>query len=361
MQAAADNFGPARLLDAIRFSILSILEVTMLASRFPHRLIGGMLVLALVAAQFGCAVDRLRKPIADYQGATSVVTAQARLAFGEINRVERVRAVKTARRLGKRLDPRVLEAETTFLTGEDLATRLDALDHLDEYAKLLSQIVNSDAPDKVATSATNLETALNGLADRISKLANTSPPANAASDSASAATSKPNNVQFKKVFGIFASVTREVLVFVVRKKQNDALKRAVEAGDAPVNNLIDALKDDLRLAYALKRNNLDKDMVQVFQAYNKEITAPEPDKDRLDELEKAVIDNLDAQDAFYATDPTEALDKMKQAHSKMVAYARQDDDASLTEAVGAIQSFVESATRLGAAVVKLRSTNTEKS
>src|SRR5881396_429745 len=98
----------------------------MLASCSLRRLIGGILIVALLFVQFGCAVDTLKKPIADFEGAVSIVGAQARLAYGAINRVERIRAIKTARRLKKRLDPRALAAQTTYLTGEDLAARFDA-------------------------------------------------------------------------------------------------------------------------------------------------------------------------------------------------------------------------------------------
>lgn len=314
-----------------------------------HRAITPGLILALLVIQFGCAVDTLKKPIADFQAATSVVTAQARLSYGEINRVERIRAIHTARRLNRPLLLKELEAETTFLTGEDLAARLDALDHLTDYASLLSQIVSSDAPDKIATSASNLETALNGLAARIDKL-------NAAPAGGGAATStSPSTVNFKNKFGVFASVVREVLGFLAKKKQNDALKSAIKDGDAPVNDLIEAIKSDLHLNYLIKEANIDHDTVDVFKAYNTEVLKPQPDKNKLDGFEQAIIDNLEAQDTFRATDPSDALDKMKKAHSKMVAYASQDSEANLNEALAAIQSFVGSATRLGTAVIKLKS------
>jgi hypothetical protein len=320
-----------------------------------RRSIVGCLIVSLLLIQFGCAIDRLRKPIADFEAATLVVTAQARLAYGEINRVERIRAIKTARRLKRPLRANQLASETTFLTGEDLATRLDALDHLGDYAKLLSQIVNSDAPEKIGKSAANLETALNGLAARIDKLSN---PTAGGGGSAS---NSPSTATFKNTFGVFTRVVREVLGFLAKNKQSDALKRAIRDGDAPVNELIEAIKLDLQLNYANKRGNLDRDMADIFKAYNSEITKPQPDKAQLDEFEKALISNLDAQDTFRATDPTEALDKMKQAHSKMVAYANSDSDANLTESLAAIQSFVAAATRLGEAVIKLQATNSENS
>src|SRR5215467_11025398 len=92
-----------------------------------YRPILATFIAAILLVQYGCAVDRLRKPITDFQAATSVVTAQARLAYGEVNRVERIRAVKTARRLGRPLRADELKTETTLLKGEDLAVRLDAL------------------------------------------------------------------------------------------------------------------------------------------------------------------------------------------------------------------------------------------
>ncbi|HKP73703.1 MAG TPA: hypothetical protein VJT82_12235, partial [Pyrinomonadaceae bacterium] len=143
----------------------------MFTLRPARRFVASTLIIALLLAQFGCdEAARLRKPIADFEEATSVVSAQARLVYGELNRVERIRAIKTARRLKKRLDPRSLRREADLLSGEDLTARLDALDHLDEYAKLLSDIVESDVTDRIATSATGMKSALDSLAARIDKL-----------------------------------------------------------------------------------------------------------------------------------------------------------------------------------------------
>lgn len=320
-----------------------------------RRFAGVSLIIALLVAQFGCgAAERLRKPIADFEAATSVLTAQTRLAYGEVNRVERARAIKTARRLKKRLDQRTLQAETTYLTGDDLATRLDALAHLDEYAKLLSQIANSDAPERIATSAAGLETSLNALAARIQTLADA--PAAAGGNAAAA----PNNSAFKQKFGIFAAVTREVLGFLARKKRDDALRRAIDKGEQPVNEMIQAIKQDLALLWELSRANMGRDVSEAFQAYNAEIVKADPDDARLDEVETALIEILNTQADFHATDPTEALDKMMRAHTKLVAYARDGSAESFTEATAAIQSYVESATRLGTAVIKLRTTEAEK-
>src|SRR5262245_15320982 len=180
-----------------------------------------------VLIQYGCAVDRLRKPIADFQAATSVVTAQARLAYSEVNRVERLRAIKTAQRLQRPLRQNELLTQTTFLTGEDLSARLDALDHLGQYAGLLSQIVDSDAPEKIAASAGNLENSLNVLAARIEKLSEPAPTA----DSAMASSTTPNTKNFKAKFGVFTRTVTLVLGLLAKKKQNDALKNAVKDAD----------------------------------------------------------------------------------------------------------------------------------
>jgi hypothetical protein len=319
-----------------------------------YRLMPGFLIAGLLLLQFGCSVDRLKKPIADFEAATAVVTAQARLAYSEINRVERIRAINTARRLKRPLSAEELKTETTFLSGEDLAARLDALDHLGEYTKLLSQIVNSDLPDKIATSSANLETSLNGLAARIDKLTQ---PAAAAGGGVKSA----NTANFKTKFGVFTAIAREVLGFIAKKKQKDALERAIKDGATPVNDLIEAIKLDLQANYANKRANIDHDMADVFKAYNLEVLKPQPDSKRLEELGNAIVANLDAQEVFIATEPTAALDKMKEAHSKMVANAKDDSPANLNDALAAIQSFVSSATRLGQAVIKLQATTTTNS
>jgi hypothetical protein len=316
-----------------------------------YRFVAGFLIASLLAFQFACSIDRLKKPIADFEAATSVVAAQARLSYSEINRVERIRAVKTAQRLKLPLRVAELQAETTFLTGEDLAARLDALDHLGDYTKLLSQIVNSDLPEQIAKSSANLETSLNGLATRINKL--TQPVAGAGAGNAASA----NTANFKAKFGVFTRVASEVLGLIAKKKQSDALKRAIKDGDAPVNELIDAIKLDLQLNYANKKANLEHDMTECFKAYNKEVEKAQPDNKRLEDFGAAILANLDAQEVFRATEPTAALDKMKEAHTKMVAYARDDSPASLNEALAAIQSFVGSATRLGQAVIKLKDTD----
>ncbi len=327
------------------------------------RVLVGCLILTLLLAQVGCDVSaRLRKPISDFEEATAVVTAQARLAYVELNRAERLLAIKTARRLKKRLDPRQLRGEADLLSGDDLTARLDALDHLDQFAKLLVDIVNSDITEKVTTSANGLKTALDGLAARIDKLRDdqgTETSASSTGTSSEPVAEKPNNRRFKAAFGVVTTVASEVLSFVAKKKRDDALKRAIRDGDAPVNNLVEAIKSDLHIAFLVRQRNLDSEIQTVYQAYNTEIELKTPNQNQLDELEKAILANLEAEDAFYATDPTEALNRMQEAHTKMVRFANQQ--ASETELLGAVQSYVEAATRLGAAVVKLKAKNSENS
>jgi hypothetical protein len=330
-------------------------EKLMFSTTVLRRFVGGCLIITILLFQLGCdAAGRLRKPIKDFADATSVVTAQVRLSYNEINRLERIRVIQAARRHGQRLEPRSLRREADLLPGEELATRLEALSQLEQHAQMLEELVTSDVTERIATSADELEGALNGLAGRIDKLRAPAPAAPGADT-----TARPDNNRFKEKFGVFSRVVSEVLKLVAKKKRDDALKRAISGGDAPVNDLIEAIKLDLTAVFLNGRARLDKEIQTTFSTYNTEISAAERNQSRLDDLEKEILDMLEAEDTFYASDPTATLDNMKAAHSKMVAYANQPTTESFTQTLAAVQAFVESATRLGEAVIKLRAKNNQ--
>jgi hypothetical protein len=332
----------------------------MLSFSLQRRFSVGCLIGALLLAQIGCDLPaRLRKPITDFADATNVVTTQARLVYGELNRIERIRSIKRSRRLKERLNLQQLRKDAELIRSEELLARFDALDHLDQYARLLSDIVNSDVTDRIANSANNLNTELKGLVVRIHKLNENSSPDTPAGDTTNTSEAKPNNGNFIKKFDAFSKIAQVVLDFIVKKKRDDALKNAIKDGDAPVNDLIEAVKSDLGVVFKVRRRNLDSNLVEIFQKYNEEISSTQPNQAKLDDLEQEVISSLEVEEVFYATDPTEALDKMKIAHSKMVNYANQPTNE--TEVLASIQSFVEAATRLGAAIVKLKAKDKQNS
>lgn len=308
------------------------------------------LITIFIIFNSSCLVDRLREPIKNFEAATSVVVAQSKLSFSELNRIERSRFIKKSISLKQPIRANQLIEETTFYSAEDLEARYDALAHLSEYASLLSQLVNSKALDEIAKSATNLEASLNALAVRIKTLSDAyqPPPANSEAK-------KPNDNKLYEKFKVFSAIAREVLSLLAKKKQEKELKNAILNGETPVKELLETLRDDLKIPFVKKRERIEREMTDAFKSYNLEVAKGEnANKAKLEEYGKTILDNLEAQDIFYAANPTEAIDKMQDAHSKMIALAKEESSSNLADAITSIQLFVESANRLGTAVIKLK-------
>jgi predicted DNA-binding ribbon-helix-helix protein len=293
-------------------------------------------LLVVVLASLGCGRAGFVEPVTSFQEASSVVIASTRLYLTELNKIEREHYLTD--QASKKLQIKLPELEAVqVFSQEGLKARLDALDQLARYGALLSRLAKSDAPERVKAEAETLGTSLRDLTETVNTL-------NGDDDKA-----------FKNAVGPAAALIGEVLNLVVEQRLREALKAAVERGEAPVNRLVAAIGSDLVIAYERKRNLLSNLRVAFVDQYNVEQQKPAPDLGRLRALADQVRAHEDRWEVFASANPATGLDAMRDAHTALVSYARSagrvTDLASLVEAM---EAFSARARRLGQAVVALQ-------
>jgi hypothetical protein len=351
-----------------------------------------MLVSSLVLSQLGCSMaERMKEPIAKFQAATKVVSTNARKAYNSVNGPAVTRALRDAQLdfericdpLPQRVEPGATPEDdirpvcppdaknitkARILSTEDLSARFDALQSLDEYADLLVSVANSDAPEKIEASASKLKKSLDDLAARIANVSAGSP------GPGGSGTNRPNTAKFKAAFGLFSTVVGEVLSLFARKRRDKALKKAINDGEKPVSDLIEAINEDVQAFWMKEGDAYVKRVVAATLALNTELLAAKAvhdaldapgkaanlkarksdlDQARLTKLRDDLMKAINDQATFEATNPSDAISKMGAAHTRMIEYARRPTSASFLESVRAIELFANSAARLGSAVVKL--------
>jgi predicted DNA-binding ribbon-helix-helix protein len=293
-------------------------------------------LLVVVLASLGCGRAGFVEPVTSFQEASSVVIASTRLYLTELNKIEREHYLTD--QASKKLQIKLPELEAVqVFSQEGLKARLDALDQLARYGALLSRLAKSDAPERVKAEAETLGTSIRDLTETVNTL-------NGDDDKA-----------FKNAVGPAAALIGEVLNLVVEQRLREALKAAVERGEAPVNRLVAAIGSDLVIAYERKRNLLSNLRVAFVDQYNVEQQKPAPDLGRLRALADQVRAHEDRWEVFASANPATGLDAMRDAHTALVSYARSagrvTDLASLVEAM---EAFSARARRLGQAVVALQ-------
>lgn len=338
-----------------------------------------LLTLALIGtvliSQSGCSmVGRLRQPIADFKDATNVVTEAARLGYELVNRNVMDEALKRKQCViinplvpcvapslnpsAPKFEPSELKKERIF-SDEGMKARLDALASLESYVNLLDAMVNTDKPERIAESAAELKTSIDNLARKIADLAKpgTSEPGGGGGRT------NGNTARFLNAVGLFTTATELILTAIANRKREKALKRAIENGNEPVRELIEALKVDFGIFWADSKLAANVRIALAYNAFNTEIAnaaanaaSPRNASER-QRLRTEILEAEVERDLVNATSPIKAVEQMKAAHSAMVKWSTEPTEANFIATLQAIQTYVAVATKLGNAVVKLYSKN----
>lgn len=286
-----------------------------------------------------CSVSKVRQPITNFQTATAVVTANTRTVMTELNRVQRNRMIAKHRMKNLPLLQRHFDS-ARLIDYADLKVRLDALDYLSNYVDLLVQIANSDAPDHIAQSASDLSGALNNLTSTVTGL------------------HSGGSQKFKDAFSTASPILADIFRAIAQKRIKEALQDALLKGEKPVNDLIAAIGDDLEVAFIQRRANMQEDRVDLLHDYNIAITSSPRNEGAIDDLTKQIIAEENLMDELADANPRASLNAMAKAHTKLVAYAHEKSPGSFAEAVEAIEVFAAVSKRLGEATLKLKTEKT---
>lgn len=283
----------------------------------------------------GCA-DRAgyREPISTFQDASSVVVGSARTYLTQLNKTERDAYIRRQANHNQPIVLNEVEKAQSF-SPEQIAMRLDALDVLAGFGALLGQLANSDAPERISGSAADLGDALEKLSGHVSQFA----------------TGSADN-KFVGAVGPVTKLVGEVTRIAVEKKIQQALDRAILAGDGPVRDLIKAIGADLALAYERKRNALSERRVDYIDAYG-DTLGPARGQERRRAAED-LIGYLDTWEAFPLSNPEQGLAVMADAYSSLVTYAKSSKTPTdLAGLADQMELFAARARRVGTAVQEL--------
>jgi hypothetical protein len=299
-----------------------------------------ILIVALGLLLSGCGSSGYRGPITTFQSAATVVNESTRLYLTQLNKVERDKYIQEQLSIPDVIDLRELEKVQLF-SKEGLNARLEALDQLARYGDLLSRLANSDAPARIKASAVDLSTAIGNLSQTVSGLAGA------------------DDAKFRAAAGPVTTIVSEILDLIIQQKIKEALDKAIQNGEQPINNLLAAIGDDITIAYERRRNAFSALRVALRDDYMRELKKkPNHDPERIRLLAERIPAHEDLWEAFGNSNPKAALSAMARAHSALVTYAKSshevNDFAALVEAM---EAFAARAMVIGQAVQELRNLN----
>lgn len=299
----------------------------------------GIFVFLLIFALLNGACSRagFDKPIAKFQAASLVVIESSKTIFSELDKVERDQYI--LERLRKREEIQLIELEAKqVFTKEAIKVRLDALDQIKRYSELLLDAAKSDSPTKIKTEATNLGDAVKNLAGEAGNLTGV------------------DNKGFQDAVGPVSTIIGSVLNLFVEGKLQEALQKAINDGEKPINTLIQALRSDMQLAYQRRKTALGGMRVLFVQEYKRELDKGSmADAERLKLCADRIIAHEDKWEQLLLLQPEAGLDAMAKAHSALVAYAKSKRKASdFATLVETMEIFSSQALSIGQAINELK-------
>lgn len=280
-----------------------------------------------------------KKPISDFQNASSAVTASAAIYVTQLNKTERDAYIDTQVSKAEPIKLSEIEQKQVFSPNQ-IQARLDALDTLTKYGELLAQLANSDAPERITSNADDLGSSLTKLAKDVDKL-------DPSTDKTFINAVKPATL-----------IIGEIARYAIERKIQKALNEAILNGETPVIELIRAIRDDLVIAYQRKRTAISGSRVIYIDGYSSEQSKSKPNTEKLRKRGEEIKTVLNVWETFPGSNPSAGLDAMAEAHKALVDYAKSPkNEADLATFIAQMETFVARAKRVGTAVQQLQAAN----
>jgi hypothetical protein len=297
-----------------------------------------ILCLSFASLLAGCkGPSAYKAPVTSFRDSSSVVIESSKKYLSALNKTERDHYINL-----QAAEPAPIQLikidEAQVFNPEEIGARIRALDQLADYTDLLYQLATSDAPATSKARAQDLGDVLTKLSGEVASLAGS------------------KNDAFKSAATGAFSLIGEVLQAVVNAKLEDALKKAIASGDQPVNNLINAIETDARIAYQRKRTSLSSLRRIAVDAYNKELeNGARADRAKLRDYAGLISETEDRWEAFQTARPVDGLEALRQANSAMVKFAKTPKPtvSDFASFVDAMEAFAATAKRVGQAVQQL--------
>jgi hypothetical protein len=291
-------------------------------------------LLLLLCGVAGCrGPSAYKAPVTKFRDSSSVVIESTKAYLIALNKTERDHYIYNQASQPAQIQLIAIN-EVQVFDPQEIGARIRALDHLADYTDLLYSLATSDAPETAKARAKDLGTALTGLSEEIAKLAGT------------------RNDGIKSAAGKAFPIIGEILHAIVERTIEQALAKAIVAGDDSVNGLVAAIRTDAIVAYERKRNALSDTRRAAVDAYNTEFEKPTRDHVKLKAAADLVAVSEDRWEAFQTARPVDGLDAMQRANTAMVKFAKlpKPNIADFASFVDAMETFASTATRVGEAV-----------
>jgi hypothetical protein len=302
--------------------------------RYVRRHYRAGVLLLLLCGVAGCrGPSAYKAPVTKFRDSSSVVIESTKAYLIALNKTERDHYIYNQASQPAQIQLIAINEAQVF-DPQEIGARIRALDHLADYTDLLYSLATSDAPETAKARAKDLGTALTGLSEEIAKLAGT------------------RNDGIKSAAGKAFPIIGEILHAIVERTIEQALAKAIVAGDDPVNGLVAAIRTDAIVAYERKRNALSDTRRAAVDAYNTEFEKPTRDHVKLKAAADLVAVSEDRWEAFQTARPVDGLEAMQRANTAMVKFAKlpKPNIADFASFVDAMETFASTATRVGEAV-----------
>lgn len=294
-------------------------------------------VAALLLA--GCAKpSAYKEPVGKFRDSSGVVIQATKTYLNELNKVERDEYIYNQAGNRQQIVLRELESRQVF-SAEGIRARLKALDELANYTELLYQLANSTAPQDIKSQASDLQKAMTNLSGEIKTL-----------------TGK-HDEQFKAAAGKAMPIIGDILQAFAEQKIESALKKAIQTGAGPVNDLISAIESDAQVAYERKKTEMSAARVVLIDQYNREFEkGPAASSEKLKQYADAISAEEDRWESFLTARPGEGLEAMKTANNALANFAATPKPTITDFAtfVDAMEAFADTAKRVGQSVQSLQ-------
>lgn len=307
--------------------------------RLTRKHIASLLAL-LIAASLSVACKgpaAYKAPVTRFRDSSSIVIESTKQFLSALNKTERDHYIGLQMANSAQIQLIRIEEVQAFNPAE-IGARIRALDQLQDYTDLLYQLATSNASAASITRANDLNGALGKLSDEVSALNST------------------DNARFKSAATGAFSLIGEVLRAIIDEKIEAALRRAIAAGDEPVNKLILAIENDARTAYARKRTSLSGLRSASVDAYNTEfLKGPAANSDKLRAYSDLITKTEDRWEAFQTARPVDGLEAMRLANSALVKFADKSKPTvtDFASFVDSMEAFANTARRVGEAVQQI--------
>lgn len=298
-----------------------------------------LITLVVLSLCSGCSsVKGYKTPIKNFQNASATVTESARIYVIRLNKTQRDAYIERQVSSARQIKLTELEAVQVF-SPESIAARLGALDQLMKYGSLLGQLADPDSQREISSNAGDLGRSLDKLSGNITQL------------------SASGDQHFRTAFEPASIIIGEVARFALERKIEKALDKAIAEGEEPVKSVIRVLRDDLEMAYQLKRSALTSNRVIYVDGYEVERRRGD-DVVRLRARGEEIKSVMDLWEALPMSNPREGFDALAAAHTALVDYARSHKKrADLATFSAQMEEFALRAQRVGDSVRQLQQLN----